>query len=289
MSQFPFKKILTEPLLHFILIALLFFVLYELINPNVADDSKIITISDNRIEQLKKGFEKTWTRKPTKQELDKIIESYALDEIYAREAKALGLGENDEVIRRRLRQKMEFILQDMSVLQQPSTEELNSYYQRNIDNYKQDNQYSFEQVYIMDSRPKNQLAELLTQQKQRILLGKVPQGDTSMLPTTLDNKYSHQINRQFGIGFNAALDEAPFNQWVGPIKSGLGLHFIKVSQRNTGTASALSEIKDRVIKDWRYQQNKIFIANYQMSLLKQYQLNIENNNVVSNATLSTTR
>jgi len=296
--MFSLKKILTEPLLHFILIALLFFVFYDFINPEVVDDSKIITISNNRIDQLKRGFEKTWTREPTDQELEKIIESYALDEIYAREASALGLGDNDEVIRRRLRQKMEFILQDMSVLQQPSAQELRNYYQNNINKYKQESQYSFQQVYILKNRPKKQLTEIINQQKQRILIGKIPRGDSSMLPTTVDNKSSHQINRQFGIGFNVFLDDLPLNQWSGPIKSGLGLHFINVSQRNPGSISALSEIKNLVIKDWRYQQNKIFIESYQDSLLKQYQLNVESsrdnnsnkkNNTVSNTALSATR
>lgn len=287
MPQTPIKNFLREPLVHFLFIAVLFFVVYDVLNPQAIDDSKRINVSNNRIEQLKRGFEKTWTRAPTEQELEKIIESYALDEIYAREAKALGLDENDEVIRRRLRQKMEFILQDMSILQQPSSQALNDFYQNNLDKYRQGNRYSFEHVYMMTNRSADELEQLITQQKALIAQGETPQSDSSMLPKNFINKLAHQITRQFGIGFDFSLDEAPLNQWSGPIKSGLGLHFIKVSQRTTGDAQPLSLIQERVIKDWRYQQNKQFIDSYQKGLLKQYQINIEvnvNSDTQSNAT-----
>ncbi len=277
MSQTLLKKIISEPLVHFLVIASLFFVIYDYLNPQSFDETKIITVSSNRIEQLKKGFEKTWTRAPTELELKKIIESYALDEIYAREANTLGLGENDEVIRRRLRQKMEFILQDMSVLQQPSEQELSDFYQNNIAAYRDDNQYSFEQVYIMTNRTETSLALVLTEQKQRIKDGRKPQGDISTLPRQMSKASSHQINRQFGFNFNLFLDQAPLNKWTKPIKSGLGLHFIKLSQRSVGAVSALAEIKEAVIKDWRYQQSKVFIESYQKNLLKQYQINIDRN------------
>ena len=275
MSQSLLKKIITEPLVHFLVIALLFFVIYDTLNPQIFDESKIINVSSNRIDQLQKGFKKTWSRAPNEKELKKMISNYAFDEIYAREAKALGLSENDEVIRRRLRQKMEFILQDMSILHTPTEQELNDFYQQNIDKYRQDDQYTFEQVYIMTNRSETEIEQKITEQMQRIEQGEKPQGDTSMLPSKITNILAHQANRQFGVGFSYALNDAPINQWVGPVKSGLGLHFIKVTQHFQGNAPVLSDIKSVVLKDWRYQQNKLFVEDYQTNLLTQYQINID--------------
>jgi parvulin-like peptidyl-prolyl isomerase len=274
MQQTLIKKFISEPLVHFLVIALVFFVVYDLINPTPLDDDKIIKVSNNRIEQLKTGFEKTWTRKPTAQELDKMVESYALDEIYAREAKALGLDENDGVIKRRLRQKMEFILQDLSALKAPSDNELTTYLQNNKKKYQQDNIYSFEQVYLMTNRTEQEIEQLVKKQQQRIKQGQKPLGDSSMLPTSIVGAITYQVNRQFGQEFNRFLDKSPLNQWTGPVKSGLGLHFIKVSARTAGQVPALTSIKNQLIKDWHYQQNQEFKESYQQKLLEQYQIKI---------------
>ncbi|ALO34902.1 hypothetical protein CMT41_09355 [Colwellia sp. MT41] len=265
-----FKKLIHEPLIHFLFISLGFFFVYDLLNPQTADESKIITISQNRVGLLIQGFEKTWTRPPTAQELTKIIDDYALNEIYSREAIALGLGENDEVIRRRLRQKMEFILQDISALQQPTTQELTQYFQQHRINYQEEALYSFEQKYLSTNRSSKQLKQLIAKQKQRILTGQNPQGDTSLIAADFAKMSVYHINRQFGKYFNEVLDKAPLNQWVGPVKSGLGLHFIKVSQRIDGKILPLMQVKEQVIKDWQHQQSIDFTNKYQQELLLQY-------------------
>ncbi len=264
------KKLLHEPLIHFLFISICFFFIYDLLNPQTADESKIITISQNRVGLLIQGFEKTWTRKPTAQELTKMINGYALNEIYSREAIALGLGENDEVIRRRLRQKMEFILQDMSALQQPSTKDLAEFFQQYSENYQAEASYSFEQKYLTTNRSNQQLQQLIAKQKQRISSGKNPLGDTSLIATEFSDMSAYQINRQFGKNFNEELDKTPLNQWTGPVKSGLGLHFVKVSQRIEGEILPLKQVKEKVIEDWQHQQSKDFTNNYQQELLAQY-------------------
>lgn len=273
MQSSYFKKIITEPLVHFLIIAILFFVIYDWLAPPQIDDS-VITMSSNRIEQLKRGFEKTWTRSPTEKELNKMIEDYALDEIYAREAKALGLGENDDVIRRRLRQKMEFILQDLSELKQPTQAELSDFYQTNIDKYRTDNIYSFEQVYIATNRSQADVEQLLAQQKQRIAQGLSPQGEPSMLPGTLDENTTHQVNRLFGKDFTSELDNLAIGEWTGPIQSGLGLHFVKISKKVQGGAPSIDKIKNKLIKNWQYQKSKELKEEYQQELLTKYRIDI---------------
>ena len=125
------KKILSEPLFHFFIIALVFFAIHLSINPD-EQEALVIDVSDEKVAQLQQHFVKTWQREPTQQEIAALVRNFTLDEIYYREAMALGLGENDNVIRRRLRQKMEVLVQDISALNVPTEQTLNEFYQENI-------------------------------------------------------------------------------------------------------------------------------------------------------------
>ena len=103
------KRLLKEPLFHFFLLALLIFAAYGVVGPTGAGKPDSIVVTAPKIEQMAVIFAKTWQRPPTAQELKGLIDDYVKDEIYTREALALGLDKDDTVIRRRLRQKMEFM------------------------------------------------------------------------------------------------------------------------------------------------------------------------------------
>ena len=104
------KSLLREPLLHFLLLgAAIFglFVLFDDTPPPTAEQS--IAVTENDARRLVAEFEATWRREPTVQELDRLIEHLVNEEVYVREAKALGLDQGDTIIRRRLQLKMEFL------------------------------------------------------------------------------------------------------------------------------------------------------------------------------------
>lgn len=268
------KKIISEPLLHFIALSLCFFIVYNALNPQTVGVDKIITITDSRVEQLYARFEKTWQRVPAKEEKQKLIRSYALDEIYAREAQALGLGDNDAVVKRRLRQKMEFMLEDMSALKIPSDMVLQQFYQDNSADYRSQNQYSFSQCYFSTDRPEEELQEIIDKQKKVIAQGEDPVGDNSLLPAVMNKALVSQIERQFGTDFTLKLKQASLQEWVGPVASGLGLHFVKVTERTLGELPALEKVKSKVLSDWRYDENKRVKDEYEQALLEQYQIDV---------------
>ena len=115
-----FQKLLREPLLHFIVIALLFFVAYKYMNPEDSSEN-IITISDGRIALFKNSFIRQWNREPLPHELDNVIQSYILNEAYIREARSLGLDQGDTSANLRLRQKMDYMLEDLASVKQPTS------------------------------------------------------------------------------------------------------------------------------------------------------------------------
>jgi hypothetical protein len=121
------QKIPREPLLHFLVLGAGLFVLFGLVGtPSEAPKDRIM-VSAAKIENLAQLFERIWRRPPTAAELDGLIEDHVKEEILYREALALGLDQDDTVIRRRLRQKMEFVSEDIATQAEPTEAELQAF------------------------------------------------------------------------------------------------------------------------------------------------------------------
>jgi hypothetical protein len=101
--------LLREPLLHFLVLGAALFGLFSMVDKNNSEAPAKIIVSTSRVTTLADGFARTWRRPPTEQELQGLVEDYIRDEIFYREGRAAGLDRDDFVIRRRVRQKMEFL------------------------------------------------------------------------------------------------------------------------------------------------------------------------------------
>jgi len=130
------KRLLREPLLHFLLIGAALFVLYGLLNRGQSGAPREIVISEARVEALAENFATVWMRPPTADELKGLIDDYVAEEVYYREAVAMGLDQDDTVIRRRLRQKMEFIAEDVAAAAEPTDAQLQAYLEQHADKFR---------------------------------------------------------------------------------------------------------------------------------------------------------
>ncbi len=148
------KKLHKEPLLHFLIIGALIFVVFSIVNKEEAAVSgNKIVVSSAEIERLSDNWSKKWNRPPTETELKGLVESYIREKVYYREALALGLDQNDTILRRRLMQKMEFLSNDLAELNQPDDTALNKYFVDNQDKYKLPARVSFTHIYFsLDKR-----------------------------------------------------------------------------------------------------------------------------------------
>ena len=273
------KKIFSEPLSHFLLIATSFFFIYNFISPAPVDENSV-TVTSGRIDQLKSRYKKVWQREPSEEELAKLIQNYVLDEIYTIEGRALGLDIDDGVIRKRLRQKMEFMLQDMAAITPPTEQELNDFYLQQQDKYKNPPQYTFSQRYFSLDTEQAELIAVIELQQERIANKLAPQGENTLLPEHLKAATNFEIRKQFGRSFESALQAAPLNKWHGPVRSGLGLHFIRLEQIIDGVLPALAGVEEQVLADWRYQQNITFKKRFEEKLFEQYQIKIQQEQLV---------
>ena len=261
-------------MVHFLAIALVFFIVYEQVNSGNTDDNTI-TVSSARVEQMKQSFLTRWNREPVAEELSNAAQHYALNEMYLREARALKLDIGDKVIDRRLRQKMDFLLEDLVTASEPSEEELNQYYRENISQYQHLPKLSFSQVHMSIDVSPEQLAENTAKQQQRIHDGLAPLSELTLLPQTLTQKSVVQIDRIFGSGFAQKLSEQPLNNWVGPIKSAQGQHFVFIETKEPATDIEFSLVKAKVEKDWQYQNLQKAKASFEQELLQSYNIEFD--------------
>src|SRR5512137_1395077 len=121
------KSVLREPLLHFLAIGAALFLYFHWSGGGTGPTSSRIVLTAGQIEHLAAGFAKTWQRPPTEVELKGMLDDWVREEIAVREAMAAGLDRDDTVIRRRLRQKLEFVVEDVVAAAPPAEQELQAW------------------------------------------------------------------------------------------------------------------------------------------------------------------
>ena len=200
------KKLLKDPLLHFLLIGAALFLAFGLIkSPEGIEENRII-ITSGDIEALQANFARTWQRPPTESEVSGLIEERVRDEIAYREAVAMGLDQGDSVIRRRLRMKMELIVEDVAGFSPPTDEDLETYLAEYRESFRQQPQVSFIHVYLNSdkrgARVEDDAREILARlSAASIDADPESYGDPSMLPKELPLYYIKDIGRLFGVDF----------------------------------------------------------------------------------------
>jgi hypothetical protein len=244
------RRLLREPLIHFLLIGALLFVVFSLRQNPVAESPNRIVVDAGQVEQLMAQFRRTWMRPPTPQEVDGLVEGLIRDEVYYREALALGLDKDDPVMRRRLRQKLEFIFEDLTA-ETPTAEQLEAYLAENADYFRIEPRVSFQQLYINPDQRPDPIADA-----RELLLGleagadPAESGDPSLLPPGMNLASTTEIARTFGREFADELSRMPPGGWAGPVYSGLGVHLVRVTDREEGRLPELAEVRPIVEREW---------------------------------------
>lgn len=249
------QRLLKEPLLHFAVLGLLIFAAFSLLTPkSVAPPPSAIVVTAAQIDQMVTLFAKTWQRPPNAAELKGLIDDRIAEEVFFRQALALGLEKDDSVIRRRLRQKMEFMTDAEVEALKPTDADLQGYLDAHAADYQVDPQVAFEQVFLSRDRRGDALhadaAALLAQLVASPDSDTSALGDPSLRPPSQPLTPVSQIGSDFGPEFTAALEKAPTGVWSGPIASSYGLHIVRVTGRQDGRTPLLAEVREAVLRDW---------------------------------------
>jgi PPIC-type PPIASE domain len=274
------KRFLKEPLLHFLLLGAAIFVAYSFVSKRSSGEPGKIVITQGQIEHLATGFAKTWQRPPTVEELAGLVRDRVREEVYCREALALGLDKDDTIIRRRLRQKMEFVSDDIAAQTEPSDEELSAYLKAHPDSFRVERQFTFSQVYLNPEKHGENLARDAVQMLAQLNHdgGKIDisaLGDSFLLEHRFEAAPASEVAKQFGEKFTAKLGELPPGQWQGPIESGYGAHLVFVSERTEGRLPALADVREAVRREWANARRLEGNEKFYQELLKRYRVTIE--------------
>jgi len=274
-------KFLREPLFHFVALGTLLFLVYAIGSGLFSSDlDRRIEITESDVALLAGTFERRWQRPPTEGELSHLVEARVREEVLYREALAVGLDENDTVVRRRLVQKMEMLSEDLALLADPTERELREFFQEQLESFRIAPRMSFSHVYFnMDRRgPEGEeearrvLADILAQTPPP---RRAPErGDQFLLRYDFELRSPDEVRREFGQQFADALFELEPG-WHGPIVSGYGFHLVHIDEKVEGRIPELEEVRDRVLMDFsRIRRERAKDALYE-GLAERYKIEIE--------------
>jgi hypothetical protein len=263
-SSSTVRYLLREPLVHFLLLGGALFIAYSLFasTPNQTTSSRIELTAED-LNQLQLTWMAQWKRPPTADELRGLIETKVRQEILYREALSLGLDQGDEIIKRRLAQKIEFLAEDVSTIPEPTHEELKSWFASNSANFALPGRITFRHLYFSpDKRGQNARADA-AHLLQRLI---AHQGDRSASSEPgdrfMDQDYftdcsAEQVARVFGTTFSESLFRLNSGSWLGPLESGLGWHLVWIDTITPGRTPAFDDLDLAEVKaDWLSRQRE---------------------------------
>ena len=280
MTDRGMRRVIREPLVHFAVLGAALLAVYAWTAGTDADNASRIEISAEDVEFLRAGWQQQWNRPPTEDELRGLIDARVREEVLYRAAVAMGLDQNDVVVRRRMVQKMDLLTQDLASLAEPPEEELRALFEERLEEYRVPPRLSFSHVYFNpDARGEATLTD--AEAALADLLTRVPSppaapemGDRFMLPFEYRLLTPQGVARQFGGGFAEQLFELEPG-WQGPVLSGYGVHLVYVGERVEARVPELAEVRDRVVMDYaRSRQARARDALYE-GLRQEYEVSVD--------------
>ncbi len=259
------KRLLREPLIHFLLIGAALFAVYRYLQPaqSATPSSQEIRLSLAELSQLTMLFQSQWRRDPTPEEFDRLVEQKMQSEVLYREALAMGLDKNDEIVKRRMAQKMQFLAEDVAAAHEPTTEELKAWYAKHSDKFAMPKRVSFRHLYFSPDRrgkrARDDAAQLLPQLAGQPQDVKLPESaaDPFMFQEYYRDRAPDYLGKELGPQFAQSVEKLPEGSWQGPIESGFGWHLVFVDTVIPGRVPEFEEIEGDIKTAWLAEQKTI--------------------------------
>jgi hypothetical protein len=279
------KALSREPLVHFLLIGAVLFTAFGLRQEEGSAAPNRILVDAGQVEQLAARFKRTRLRPPTDIELAALIEGRIREEVYYRQALDMGLDQDDAVMRQRMRQKLEFLLEDLSDQSAPGDEQLIQFMQRHPQKFREEPRLSFTQVFLNPDKHQD-LAVDAMQLLTRLNNGAPPatEGDRTLLGQEYLLATQHEITRVFGDSFAQQIVVLQPGEWTGPLYSTYGGHLVRVSAKQEEHFPVLAEIRKQVERDYMTERRQELKDITYRKLREGYEIIIEENAGVATVT-----
>ena len=244
-------RLLREPLLHFFAAGVLIFFIYSHNGGSGESSPDMISISATQIDRLTVQFTSVWRRPPTDDELDSLVDGYVREEVYYREALALGLDQNDAVVRQRMRQKIEFLTDTSAQMLEPTEDELQAFLTENEKKYRQGSLWALEQIFLGQTPTPDSISQALRELNADPAKTTSALGKHTLLPAEITLSLPEAIDSIFGGGFFGQIVDFPLGQWAGPVHSSYGIHLVRILDKQEAQAPDLATMRAGVLRDWR--------------------------------------
>jgi hypothetical protein len=270
------RRLLGEPMLHFLVIGIGLFAAYQWMAP-VDSDGRRIVITQGVVDDLVTQHVAARGREPSSTELNHLVESYVRDEILYREGVRLGLDRDDIVVKRRVRQKIEVIAEEDASTRAPSDADLSAYLTANQARFVQPAILTFEQVFLGHAASGPAVVRAVAITREGLRSGTDPEklGKPTLLPRRMTRAPADLVARDFGASFADALENVPVGEWVGPIDSSFGAHYVRVADRTPAAAPQLAAVRDQVVREWENERRQRARDDAYTKMRGEYQVSIE--------------
>jgi len=256
------RRLLGEPLLHFLLAGLFLFFAHGLLNANAEPDggSRRIELTEGDLRQLTLGWLAQGRPAPTSAQLRSLVESRVREEILYREALALGLDRDDTIVRRRLAQKMEFLSEDVSAVHEPGGEALRAWFDAHSERFALPARASFRHLYFSPDRRGPRArddAVLALRGLTAPPSGSQPAvapGDAFMFQDHYGDRPVEELAALFGTSFAEELLRLPVGSWQGPVRSGYGWHLVWLESTTAARVPSFETVEPEVREAWVEEQ-----------------------------------
>jgi hypothetical protein len=271
---------LHEPLVHFLALGAALFVLFSLAGGRNEPRSQEVVITSGKIDQIITIFSRTWQRRPTAEELDGLVEDEIREQVLYREAMAMGLDKDDTIVRRRLRQKFEFLMEDVEAASVPSDRDLQDWLDKHPASFSTEPKFSFLQVFLNVSRrgedASAEAANLLARLNNADDTVNASEfGDATLLPFEFPLSSTDVIAQVFGSSFAQQLQGLKPGRWSGPLRSSYGLNLVYVRERTDGKPRSLDEVRDQARREWIRARQEELTKTVYLNLRKKYSIVVE--------------
>jgi peptidyl-prolyl cis-trans isomerase C len=244
------KTILHDPLLHFVLMGgLLFIAGWEW---QRAHNPRRINVDPYTIDHIAVGYRQRFGAPPSPQALKLAVGEYVTDEVLYREGVAQGIDRDDEIVRRRIIQKMRFLQEDRTLPEQPSEAAIRAYYDAHRNHYVTAARASFSHIYFAQDSGEASARKRAAQARALLAGGKSPTelGDPFPDRSVFSNLSEEDAERVFGkSAFSHALFELVPGQWSAPLASGFGIHLVRVDHRDPPSIAPFESVRAQVATD----------------------------------------
>lgn len=249
------QKVFKEPLFQFMTLSFCLFLIYFFFNPreeNEITSSKVV-VNDAVVNRISSIWMAKWQRKPTPFELKNLINEYVREEILFRKGMELGFDKNDEIIKRRIVQKVEMMAEQLTEIQEVSEKDLKDFYNKHTQNYIPLPSMDFGFVYInpeLHKNPKKYAEGVLKQIKnQNLTLKTAPKGDDYSLSRKFINQDKEEIEKNLGGSFADNLFDKKHKGWF-LIESDYGFHIVNISKIYKTSLMKFKDVRNIVKSDY---------------------------------------